>query len=175
MILAQPKVKPRARVLEKLIRVAIRLRLRNNYNTLYAVLAGLANTSIHRLRSTRAVVAENSELHKRYLSLVRLMKPDRAWSAYRLALANSSGTIIPYLGVHVHDLLSLADGNLSRRSVDGAVHWRKFTLMYDAITTLTRAQRPAPLAMGEKSVYTGLRPLVLDVPIMDEEVSILLW
>lgn len=167
VVLAQPKAKTRARAVEKLIRVAVRLRILNNYNTLYAVLSGLASGPIHRLRHTRALVQENRELHKRHLSLTRLMSPDRASAAYRLALENSSGRIIPFIGVHLHDILSTADGNPSRRSTDGAVHWRKFLLMNDAISTLTKAQ------MADSSPpieHPRLTQLIVDVPILEEDV-----
>lgn len=167
-ILVQPKVKTRARMLEKMIRVAVRLRMCNNYNTLQAVLAGINCTAVHRLRHTRALVQENKELHKRFLSLARLMRADRASAAYRLALENSSGRIIPFIGVHLHDILSTADGNVSRRPSDGAVHWRKFSLLHDAIGTLTRAQRAGASAPPIES-QPDLTRLILDVPILDEE------
>lgn len=168
LILVQPKVKTRARMMEKIVRVAVRLRMCNNYNTLQAVLAGLSCGAVHRLRHTRALAQENKELHKRYLSLVRLMRTERASAAYRMALENSSGRIIPFIGVHLHDILSTADGNVSRRPSDGAVHWRKFSLLHDAIGTLTRAQR-AGASAAPLEPHHNLTRLILNVPILDEE------
>ena len=96
MILIQSKAKQRARVLEKFMSIASILRKDNNYNTLQSVLAGLGNTSVHRLAQTHELVA-NKPVHKVYQSLTRLMKSDRSFAAYRLALENSGERTIPFL------------------------------------------------------------------------------
>jgi hypothetical protein len=96
MILVQGKIKHRARMLEKFMSIAAILRHSNNYNTLHAVLAGLGNASVHRLKHTRELL-NGKAVNKVYLSLARLMGSDRSFAAYRLALENSEGRTIPYL------------------------------------------------------------------------------
>lgn len=164
MILVQQKVKNRARMLEKFMNIASILRHSNNYNTLQALLAGLNNASIHRLRSTREAMAGKT-VSKVYQSLTRLMSSDRSFAAYRLALENSDGRTIPYLGVHLQDILSMSDGNPSKRASDDMVHWRKFSLMDEAVMAIVRCQREDSAGRANATVER----LIMNVPVMDED------
>ncbi len=163
IILAQSKAKQRARLLEKFMNIATILRKENNYNTLQSVLAGLGNTSVHRLNQTRDLVM-TKPIHKAFQSLTRLMKSDRSFYAYRLALENSGPRTIPFLGVHLQDILSISDGNPSRRE-DGAVHWRKFALMDEAVTAIVRCQQYG----RSHTTDANIEKLIMDVPVMDED------
>ena len=164
MILAQGKTKHRARMLEKFFNIASILRHDNNYGSLNSVLGGLSKTAVHRLKHTRELLKGKS-VNKAYQSLVRLMSNERSSAAYRLALENSDGPTIPYVGVHLQDILSISDGNPSKRASDGMIHWRKFSLMDEAVMAVARCQqydryiRPNP----------AVERLIVDVPIMDDE------
>lgn len=164
LVLSQSKSKQRARMLEKFMEVATILRKTNNYNTLHAILAGLGNASIHRLKHTRELL-NGKPVMKQYQSLTRLMGSERSFAAYRLALENSESRTIPYLGVHLQDILSTSDGNPSKRSNDGMVHWRKFSLMYDAVMAIVRCQQ-YQMPLRENPV---LSQMILDLPVMDED------
>ncbi|MCO5555861.1 hypothetical protein L7F22_009406 [Adiantum nelumboides] len=151
-------------MLEKFMEVATILRRTNNYNTLHAILAGLGNASIHRLKNTRELL-NGKKVMKQYQSLTRLMGSERSFAAYRLALENSEGRTIPYLGVHLQDILSTSDGNPSKRANDGMIHWRKFNLMYDAVMAIVRCQQyQMPLREN-----TTLAQMIVDLPVWDEE------
>lgn len=164
LVLVQSKAKQRARMLEKFMEVATILRRTNNYNTLHAILAGLGNASIHRLKNTRELL-NGKKVMKQYQSLTRLMGSERSFAAYRLALENSEGRTIPYLGVHLQDILSTSDGNPSKRANDGMIHWRKFNLMYDAVMAIVRCQQyQMPLREN-----TTLAQMIVDLPVWDEE------
>lgn len=164
MILIQSKTKVRARMLEKFMEVAGILRKINNYNTLHAVLAGLGQTSIHRLKLTRELL-NGKPVIKTYQSLARLMGSDRSFAAYRMALENSQGRTIPYLGVHLQDILSMSDGNPSRRESDGMIHWRKFSLMDEIVMTIVRCQQYQEPVVENPLVSK----LILNLPLLDEE------
>lgn len=179
MILVQAKLKPRARLLEKFMNIAVLLRHANNYNTLQAVLAGLGNAAVHRLKNTRELL-NGKPVNKAYQSLARLMGSDRSFAAYRLALQNSEGQTIPYLGVHLQDILSISDGNPSKRASDAMIHWRKFTLMDDAVGAIVKCQEydyPPAAASSSTSAHTGKKTsstpnvirLVDGLPVWDEE------
>lgn len=165
MILVQSKVKHRARMVEKFMNIAAILRHDNNYNSLQAILAGLGNSAVHRLRHTREQL-NGKPVNKTYQSLARLMGSDRSFAAYRLALENSDGRTIPYLGVHLQDLLSMSDGNPSKRAVDNMVHWRKFSLMDEAVGVIVHCQQweGSPLVTN-----ASMERLVKDLPVMDED------
>lgn len=166
LVVVHSKAKQRARMLEKFIGVASILRRINNYNTLNIIIAALGNSAIHRLKQTFDLI-KGKRVYKMYLSLSRLMCSDRSFAAYRLALENSDveGRRIPYLGVHLQDILSTSDGNSSKRASDGMIHWRKFSLMYDAVAAIIQCQAyQMPLQPNPH-----VSRLILDSPILDED------
>ncbi|KAH8556691.1 ras guanine nucleotide exchange factor domain-containing protein [Umbelopsis sp. PMI_123] len=140
IIVMQPKLSRRGKMLEKLMHVAVALRNRNNYNTLMAVLAGINSAAVLRLRHTRDWVSVK-KIYKQFQSLERLMSTDRSFGSYRLALKASEAPGIPYLGIHNQDLLSLAEANKDFKT-DGTIHWEKFRLMGDTILAMIRFQEP---------------------------------
>src|SRR6202041_731817 len=62
-VLYSPKLKDRVRDMEKMLRVVVELRKLDNYDTLFAVISGLQNQSVHRLAKTF------EEIRKRDLDL----------------------------------------------------------------------------------------------------------
>lgn len=86
MILAHPKPKMRAKVYEAFVRIARRLRKLNNYDSLCAVIAGLRETSIHRLGQTHALVKLDPLIMRDFQSHLRLMDPRGGYTHYRRAL-----------------------------------------------------------------------------------------
>ncbi|GAC77304.1 ras1 guanine nucleotide exchange factor [Moesziomyces antarcticus T-34] len=164
MILAQGKTKHRARMLEKFFNIASILRHDNNYGSLNSVLGGLSKTAVHRLKHTRELL-KGKAVNKAYQSLVRLMSNERSSAAYRLALENSEGPTIPYVGVHLQDILSISDGNPSKRAADGMIHWRKFSLMDEAVMAVARCQQYDRYIKPNAAVER----LIVDVPVMDDE------
>ena len=116
-VLYSPKLKERVRDLEKMLRVVIELRKLDNYDTLFAVISGLQNQSVHRLAKTFEEVkkidldVEDSRkksqangrngkpgtLWLRYQSCCALMARDRNFSPYRMAFKNSFSSRIPWL------------------------------------------------------------------------------
>lgn len=164
MILAQSKTKHRARMLEKFSNIASILRHDNNYGSLNSVLGGLSKTAVHRLRHTRELL-KGKAVNKAYQSLVRLMSNERSSAAYRLALENSDGPTIPYVGVHLQDIISISDGNPSKRASDGMIHWRKFSLMDEAVMAVARCQQYDRYIKPNSAVER----LIVDVPVMDDE------
>ncbi|KAL1918224.1 uncharacterized protein VTP21DRAFT_3490 [Calcarisporiella thermophila] len=140
MVLSQPKLKQRARTLEKFMQIAQSLRELNNFNTLTAVLAALNNGPVGRLTQTFAVVRQRP-IYQKYQGLVTLMSSDRSYQNYRLALKGSTAPCVPYLGVHLKDLVSIAEGNPDFKEGPN-IHWKKFQLMGDTIFgTVRRFQR----------------------------------
>ena len=116
LILVQSKIKQRARIMEKMLLIALALREQENFDSLMGVLAGLNSQPIFRLTETMDIVttkldgdprlqhrraehleADRNRLPKKLRSLNRLMAATKSFSAYRLALANSGMNMIPYL------------------------------------------------------------------------------
>ncbi|KAG0336428.1 hypothetical protein BG004_008066 [Podila humilis] len=140
MILLPTKAKNRAKMMEKFISIAKVLREMGNYNTTMAIIGAMNTSSIHRLYQTRELL-QSKEIWNTFKELEHLMSSERSFFEYRQALKSSTAKLpcIPYLGVHLGDLLSISEGNKDYRQ-DGTLHWQKFSLMTDVISTVMHFQ-----------------------------------
>ncbi|KAF1963140.1 ras GEF [Byssothecium circinans] len=108
-ILLRDKSRHRALMMEKWMKVARELRKINNYNTLGAVIAGIKNTSVYRLKETASLLPQ--QVGHDFTRLEMLMNTTKGSAAYRLAWENSSSERIPFIPLHRGDLVSAAEGN----------------------------------------------------------------
>ncbi|KAJ3020574.1 hypothetical protein HKX48_000595 [Thoreauomyces humboldtii] len=161
-ILAQRKVKTRAQVLGKFMKIAQVLRNSNNYNTLMAVLAGINSGAILRLRQTRKFL-QDRQSYRNHQALEKLMSSDRSFALYRKALRMSGLPCIPYLGVFLRDLVYIDENKDKRR--DGSINLPKFLLMGDVILMIQNFQAVPYDAVRNPYITT----LILSQPVMTEE------
>ncbi|KAG0325084.1 hypothetical protein BG004_003300, partial [Podila humilis] len=138
MILSPPKVKNRAKMMEKFIRIAKILRDMGNFNTTMAIIGAMNTSSIHRLVQTRDLL-QGKEVWTTFKELQHLMSSERSFHEYRNALKTTTLPCIPYLGVHLGDLLSISEGNRDFRQ-DGHIHWKKFCLLSEVISSVIHFQ-----------------------------------
>ncbi|KAI9665976.1 MAG: hypothetical protein M1821_003911 [Bathelium mastoideum] len=177
LVLLRDKPKHRALMLEKLMRVARKLRELNDYCALGALLAGLGSAAVARLVATRDLVPE--PVRKDFLKLEILMSSQKSYAAYRLAWENSPDEKIPFLPLVRRDMVGAEAG--SRTFLDGSakgeafgpgkagrVNWRKFEILGDLVVGLQKAQSvPFPRLPKNDEV----RSLILDTKIcQDDEV-----
>ncbi|KAI8339177.1 ras guanine nucleotide exchange factor domain-containing protein [Chlamydoabsidia padenii] len=140
MVVMQPKLGKRVALLEKWMTIAVALRDLNNYNTLMAILAGINNAALIRLKQTQERIKKKN-IYKRFRSLEKLMSSDRSYTSYRTALkAPTTEPSLPYLGIHSQDLIALAEANKDIKK-DGTIHWEKFRLMGECITSIIQFQQ----------------------------------
>ncbi|CAO3595247.1 unnamed protein product [Absidia cylindrospora] len=164
MVVTQPKLAKRVALLEKFMMIAVALRNQNNYNTLMAILAGINNAAILRLKQTQEII-KKKKIYKRFQSLEKLMSSDRSYCSYRLALkASTTCPSIPYLGIHSQDLIALAEANKDVKT-DGTVHWEKFRLMGECIMMIMKLQNPKHKVEPDQMILTWLA----DFSILTEE------
>ncbi|GAA5949678.1 hypothetical protein JCM3765_002751 [Sporobolomyces pararoseus] len=182
LILVQGKLKSRARIMEKMLLIALALREQENFDSLMGVLAGLNSQPIFRLTETMELVtnkldgdpktqprrpelveSEASRLPKKLRSLNRLMAATKSFSAYRLALANSGVNMIPYLGVHLQDITVVNEIKSDLR--DGKVNWSKFSQMGRSAAIVLDCSRIAPTLPIDKLVERA----IVNIPVLDEE------
>ncbi|KAJ7996313.1 hypothetical protein DPEC_G00235800 [Dallia pectoralis] len=105
MVLSKPTAPQRAAVISHFIGVAQRLLQLQNFNTLMAVVGGLSNSSISRLKDTQSHIS--SDVSKVFNSLVELVTSCGNYSQYRQRFADSTGFRFPILGVHLKDLIAV--------------------------------------------------------------------
>ena len=96
MILCHDKVRSRARVVEKLAEIAVRLRNLNNYSGLRAIITAISQATYPN-DEVMDIFKAKVDLHKKYLSSDILMRTAGAHQSYRLALRNTKGPCIPCL------------------------------------------------------------------------------
>ncbi|KAK3675063.1 hypothetical protein LTR78_004997 [Recurvomyces mirabilis] len=168
-VLFRDKPKHRALMLEKFMRIARKLRELNNYNSLGAIIAGMKSSSVGRLGLTRDLIP--TDAGKDWLKLEILMGSSRSYAAYRMAWENTNGERIPYLPLHLRDLASAEMGNatLIGPERDGRVNWRKFEVMGDVVVGIQRAQGTPYKGLGGGKGEVGVRELVLDVRLEEED------
>ncbi|KAJ3217651.1 hypothetical protein HDU67_007474 [Dinochytrium kinnereticum] len=137
-VLKEAKLKTRAKVLCKFMKLAQDLRNTNNFNTLMAVLAGMSSAPLQRLRQTYKLII-NRSVFVYHQALESLMSSERSFSAYRQALKRAEAPCIPYLGVFLRDLLYIDEANKDHKP-DGSINLPKFLLMADIILMMQSFQ-----------------------------------
>lgn len=109
-ILSKDVLKDRVKAVKRILKILAHLREFNNFDALTAVLAGLNNSSVYRLKATW----EKIKKYKVYNSLVEcreIMDTTGSYSNYRKAVSTADPPIVPYLGVYLTDLTFIEDGN----------------------------------------------------------------
>lgn len=170
IILLRDKPKHRARALEKFMGIAWKLRYLNNYNSLGAVISGINSIAVHRLAQTRELIPAPAQ--KEFMRLEILMGSQKSHSAYRLAWTNTPTQRIPFLPLHLRDLVLAEQGN--RTYVAGAegerINWKKFEIMGEVIIGVRKSQEVSYPTMNKNE---EVQRLVLDGRFCeDEDVSL---
>ncbi|XP_078131763.1 RAS guanyl-releasing protein 2 isoform X2 [Sander vitreus] len=105
MVLSKPTAPQRAVVISHFIRVAQKLLQLQNFNTLMAVVGGLSNSSISRLKDTQSHIS--ADTNKVFNNLIELVTSCGNYSQYRKRFSECSGFRFPILGVHLKDLIAV--------------------------------------------------------------------
>jgi len=190
LVLVQDKAKDRALTLEKLMKVARRVRELNDYNGVGAIVAGIHNTAIHRLTATRELL--DKDISKDFARLEILMATGRGHAAYRLAWENTSFKgRVPFMPVILSDLV-VADAcgptfvdplNADRRlspttpispldteRMTLSINWHKFALMGETLHQLETAQAAIPAhGLSDSIEHEDARILLLDAAVMEDD------
>lgn len=129
----------RASRMEWMIIVAIELYTHRNYLMLAAFLAGLSNAAVARLKHSKQRVA--SKLKKKLEELEEEMQPKMSFKKYRAALKSQKMLpSIPYLMVHLSDLIYIADGNQDIDPKNNQINFSKRVLLRDSIREVLKFQ-----------------------------------
>jgi len=108
-IVRESKLKGRSKVMTRFIKIAEHLRKLNNFSSLMAVIAGLNNSAVFRLKFTREEVSR--QYQQAYEYLMGQVTSSNGYRNYRDTLANIQPPCIPYLGVYLTDLTFMDDGS----------------------------------------------------------------
>lgn len=149
--MAHSKPKHRARVYEQFMLIAQHLRKLNNYDSLYAVISGMREASVHRLGQTHALVKASDALRKDFQSHLKLMDPRGGYVTYRKALQSDVAhgrSAIPLLYVvlsfyrltmvaQTFSDLSVACKSFGRRTGASPTTWCSGTSLHSSRTSFS--------------------------------------
>jgi hypothetical protein len=109
-LVSEPELKARSKLLKKFVQILVFSRQYNNFDAMQAILAGLNNASIFRLKLTWSKV-EKEKFFNQFVEARDIMDSTGSFSNYRKAVQAADPPIIPYLGVYLTDLTFIEDGN----------------------------------------------------------------
>jgi hypothetical protein len=140
-IVSCERLRERAKVMARFIEIARALRGLQNYSMLMAVLAGMNNAAVHRLKFTRMELPQKRQ--ELFGELVSLMSTEGNYGRYRGALTESAPPCIPYLGVYLQDLTFIEDGNPDTLPPYGLINFAKRRQVCNAIRSIQDFQQKA--------------------------------
>jgi len=166
-VVGEERFRQRVRVMTKVIRIAQSLYAKNNFNGLLAVMAGLNNSAVHRLKFTF------EELDKKDAKSVsefgELLSSTKGYKNYRQRVHNINPPLLPYLGVYLTDLTFLEDGNPD--IIDGLINFKKREMIFNVISEIQQYQQTPYRFDPNDSYLTYLTemPIVEDTKTTDNE------
>jgi len=122
-IVKTDKLKDRIAVLGKFIEIGERCRFYNNFNALMAIVGGLGNSSIFRMKQTWAGL--NNKQRELFEELKELMSRQQNFQKLRAHMKNVNPPLIPYLGIFLTDLTFIEDGNPDMIENGTLINWVK--------------------------------------------------
>jgi len=103
--------KERVKLIIKFMHLTIQLRQYNNFDCMQAVLSGLNNASVFRMKASWAKI-QKEKLYTQWRTMASEITDTTNNSYnYRQAVSHADPPIIPYLGVYLTDLTFTEDGN----------------------------------------------------------------
>ncbi|KAI8926456.1 ras guanine nucleotide exchange factor domain-containing protein [Entophlyctis helioformis] len=137
-ILSDSDAKRRSIIIKFFIKVADRCLAYNNYNTLFAILAGLDSTTIARLR--RSWEGQSAKTQAMFDYLKRIADHNRNYAEYRQRLRQSPVPTLPFIGLFLTDLTFTDDGNPDRRNNGRLINFDKYAKTARIIQEVQRFQ-----------------------------------
>jgi hypothetical protein len=138
-ILWQETMDSRVKVFVKIIQTAHCLFKLNNFNATLAIISGLNNAAIHRLKFTFNEVPKKERAV--LTLLMEKMSSKSSYKEYRLLLKRVSPPKIPYLGVYLTDLTFIEDGNPN--NIGHLINFHKRRLVHRVLQDIEQYQDTA--------------------------------
>jgi len=120
-IVCEDKLRRRVKLLELFVKTAKQLRELNNFHLLFAFISGMNNAAVARLKWTIDKLPRN--VRQMWIQLEQEMQIEGSFKNYRMAVEKATPPCLPYLGVHLQDLVFIEDGNPDMSG--HLINWRK--------------------------------------------------
>ena len=161
-IVSEPKASRRAQIIKQFIKIAYHCyKETQNYNSMFAITAGLDHGSVKRLRSTWERV--NSKYMKQFIEMNSVMDPTMNFRRYRNLISNASSRppLIPIYPMVNKDLTFIDLGNETH--VEGMINFEKLRMLAKEVRSLTN--------MCSGSDFHDARKSTSNVPTMKRNAS----
>jgi hypothetical protein len=134
-IVLEKKLRQRRVLVAKVIKIAQTLREMNNYHLAYALITGLNNVAVSRLKWTLEKLGRAPKLMLQ--NLEQLMGMEGSFKNYRDSVSGVSGVpCVPYIGVTLKDMTFVEDGNPNM--IGDLINWAKRKLIYTVVAHFLR-------------------------------------
>jgi len=135
-----------------------------NFNALMAIVAGLNNFSVQRLRKPWEMLAVKTR--EIFQKLERVMAPQKNFELYRRELEKRTPPLIPYMGMYLRDITYVYDGNSDYLDEEKTlINLEKLTLASAILSDIQKFQSvPYDIPVDD-----ALRAYLLNVKYLDEE------
>jgi len=165
MLVSEPTIKKRSKLLSHLIVIMQHLRELNNFNAIFQIIGGLGNASVHRLAKTFALLKPEK---KRILEELQVLtNPHKSWSNYRKTIHEVNPPCVPFFGVYQTDLTFIEDGNPDKFS-NGLINFKKCRLIAGVIEEIQQyQQKPYNLSLVPMIADT-VKKLIEDAQCVDD-------
>ena len=150
-ILQYEDVKKRALTIKHWIKIADKCLELNNYDSLMAIIVGLTNSCIERLKRTWDIISQKRK--DMLAGMKAIIDSDKNWSTLRSRVRDRVPPCLPFVGTYLTDLTMLDDGNGATREIPGVagnermavINFDKYTKLAKIIGDLQRFQIPCRL------------------------------
>lgn len=153
-IVSEERIRNRVKRYMKFIKIAQALRQMHNYHTLMAILGGLNEGPVYRLKFTKAEIPP--KFQQAITELQNVMSAEGSYNAYRLELAAATPPCIPYLGVYLRDLTYFDEGG---GGADGMINFKSKKNVYSVIQIIQKYQTTQYPFKANERAYNHLKSI----------------
>ncbi len=143
-------------MLQKFIKCAIKCEKIRNFNTMLDIVSGLNSNPIHRLAKTWALV--DTAFRDHFKRLTELANPKKSYAALRAATKEGGVPCMPYIGMHLTDVLFIEDGNKDKTK-EGLINFTKRRLLGGVIRDIQVYQQMPYDLVEQPQLRTRLQTL----------------
>uniref|UniRef100_A0A7S4JRN7 Ras-GEF domain-containing protein n=1 Tax=Paramoeba aestuarina TaxID=180227 RepID=A0A7S4JRN7_9EUKA len=126
------KLAERIEKFEKLVSIVSDLFSLQNFNGVMAILSGLNNASVRRMKATRK--GASKETMKNLKEIEKVLSHEHSYSKFRQLLSTVELPAIPYLGMYMTDLVFTNDGNKDK--INGMINFHKRAMLGEIINKI---------------------------------------
>ena len=122
-----------------IIRLAYELRKMNNFNSSFALYAGLNLPAVSRLDKLWSSL-EKHKVHSKWLELKELYSTSGNHKNYQEALRAAESPVIPYIGLYNKYLFTIEETN-KNKTEDGLINFQKLRMLHKLTNEIKQYQK----------------------------------